>query len=188
MKNSSRGFSVIVLFLIILGLILAGVVIYPKIKVLKVNSGAAKTRAVPDNWLTYENQTYYYEIKYPPEFHAQGQGEPPYPPPPAGMSFTFKYDNGEWCDFTIKSLTSDFFGEMDSLRSDGKNVEHQIKLNTLTGSYFDAQGGEAFNRSYYFFNKGIYYTFGYNYKIGAKYSQNCADTAEKMTSSFKVTN
>ena len=57
-----------------------------------------------DQWLTYTNDSYQYEIKYHRDWHKQEENEPPYPPPPAGMNFSRRWlEPLEVCDFQISS-------------------------------------------------------------------------------------
>lgn len=189
MRQKGGFISILLIFIIIA--VIVGLLILLFIKkggFTFENSNQAEENIIPDNWLTYENPTYFYKIKYEPSFHAQGPNEPPHPPPPAGMSFTKNWDNGEYCDFTMLSSTRDFFGELKSLQEDEKYTETETKIDNQKALYFDYQGGEALNRSYYLYHKGIYYIFGYNYKVAAKYSQDCADIVSKMVSSFELTN
>ncbi len=142
----------------------------------------------PENWLVYQNETYSYQISYPPTFHAQGDNEPPYPPPPVSKAFTLRYDNGEWCDFTIFASTNieGFKGEISSIREQGKDTESLVPVAGVNAIVFDAQGGDAIDRSYYIDQNNPHLRMGYNYRPAGKYSQECADTVSKMISSFKL--
>ncbi|MDD5415410.1 MAG: hypothetical protein PHE48_00180 [Candidatus Daviesbacteria bacterium] len=142
---------------------------------------------IPDDWLTFKNTTYLYQINYPPQFHAQGDKEPPYPPPPVSKSFTLKYDNGEWCDFAIVASTNieGFRGEIASIREQGKDTESLTTIAGVAAFVFDAQGGDAINRTYYLDQNNPRLRMGYNYRPAGKYSQECADIVTKMVSSFK---
>ena len=178
-KNYSRGFiNLIALILIVFLIGGAGVFLFKNKK-----TENKKT----DNWLTYENTTYHYQIRYHPQFHAQGKNEPPYPPPPTGMSFSRRWENNEWCDFGIMASTDadGFKGEIDNIRQQGSEVESQATIAGVSTIVFDAQGGDAINRSYYLTRDGAHFRFGYNYRPAAKYSQECADVVIKMVSSFK---
>ena len=192
-KKQFQGF-VLPIALVLVALLAVGALTFfllknkkiPNIPSLKP-SGQTENNQIPDGWLTYENPTYHYKISYPPQFHAQGKNEPPYPPPPTGMSFTKKWDNGEWCDFAILVApgVNGFEAEIESIRKEAKEVETTTTLAGLPTSIFDAQGGDAINKTYYLTKGTTQYRFGYNYRPAAKYSQECADVVTKMVSSFK---
>jgi len=195
MSKFQRGFVALLPILVILLIVGAGSVYFLKYSKAKIGSlptaltGAkpeSKDDQISDDWLTYQNKTYSYQISYPPNFHAQGDNEPPYPPPPVSKAFTFKYDNGEWCDFTILASTNieGFRGEIASIREEGKETESLVPLAEVTAIVFDAQGGDAINRSYYLDQNNPRLRMGYNYRPAGKYSQECANIVSKMVSSF----
>ncbi len=176
--------------LILIALAIVGLIIFAFIKKGGFSpqpDSEEQSSEIPTEWPLYKNPVYLYQIRYHPDFHVQGDNEPPYPPPPAGMSFTKKWDNGEHCDFLILTTLDDNAGEIESLRQGGSDVEHQTTVSGIDAIYFDHQGGEAIDRSYYLDHKGIYYRFGYNYRPAAKYSQDCADIVSKMVASFEIT-
>ncbi len=143
--------------------------------------------AAPDDWLTYQNPKYNYQISYPAKFHAQADNEPPYPPPPVSKAFTYKYDNGEWCDFLFLGSVNieGFKGEISLIRDEGKETESIVPIAGVNAIVFDAQGGEAIDRTYYIDQNNPVLRMGYSYKAAGKYSQDCADIIEKMVASFK---
>lgn len=198
MFKFQKGFVVALLPILIVFLIVgAGSLYFLKNSKIKIGSSPSTTsptgakpgsegNQIPNDWLVYQNETYSYQISYPPNFHAQGDKEPPYPPPPVTKSFTFKYDNGEWCDFTILASTNieGFKGEISSIRGEGKETESLAIVAGVTAIVEDAQGGDAINRTYYLDQNNPHLRMGYNYRPAGKYSQECADIVSKMVSSF----
>lgn len=150
-------------------------------------TSAPKNEPLPDGWLTYTNDTFHYQISYHPDWHAQGENEPPYPPPPAGKSFSYKWDNDEWCDFGILSFNGPDAnqGEIDSIRQQGSDVESKTTLDSIQAIVFDTMGGEAISKTFYLVKGDISYRLGYNYKVGGKHGGQCADVVNTMLASFK---
>jgi hypothetical protein len=186
MFKLQKGFAMVLLpILLVLLVVGAGAVYF--LKTSKVKTGEESNQA-SDDWLVYKNETYSYQISYPPNFHAQGDKEAPYPPPPVTKSFTLKYDNGEWCDFMILASTNieGFKGEISSIRGEGKETESLVNVAGVTAIVFDAQGGDAINRTYYIDQNNPHLRMGYNYRPAGKYSQECADVVTAMVSSFKL--
>ena len=199
MSRFQKGFVVTLLPILVILLIAgAGSLYFLKNSKIKIGSlppvpsptgvkSADEGNQASDDWLVYQNKTYSYQISYPPNFHAQGDNEPPYPPPPVSKSFTLKYDNGEWCDFAILASTDieGFRGEIANIRQQGKDTESLTTLAGVTAFVFDAQGGDAINRSYYLDQNNPRLRMGYNYRPAGKYSQDCANIVSKMISSLR---
>jgi hypothetical protein len=195
-KRSSEGFiELVILVLVVLALGVGGVYF------LKSKTGMAELIPIgpagpeeeeeeaqmPDDWLTYENETYGYKIRYHPEFRPQGENEPPYPAPPVGKGFTYRWDNNEWCDFGILvSVGADAYsGEIENIRERGNDVESEAIIDGEKAIVFDAMGGEAISRSYYVSKNDIQIRFGYNYRVAGKYSQECGERVKLMVDSFE---
>jgi hypothetical protein len=189
-KRNSKGVISLIL-LILIALLVGGGAFYFIYKKQPVKIGqpskTSEESKIPDDWLTYENSTYHYQINYPSDFHAQGENEPPYPAPPAGKSFSYRWDNNEYCDFGILVATDadGYSGEIENIRQQGNDVESQGTVDGVPAIIFDAMGGDAISRSYYLTKDNVHFRFGYNYRIAAKYSQDCADIVSLMVSSFK---
>ena len=195
-NRNTRGFAPIIYILVAL-LLIGGAFYFLRNSSQKGGSGKPalefntkpeqKESQIPSSWLTYKNPVYNYEIKYHPDFHAQEGNEPPYPPPPTGMSFNRTWDNNEWCSFQILVFTDTdgFKGEIESIRKEGKDIEAQTMVNGISAITFDAMGGEAIDKTYYLDHDSKHFRMGYNYKVAGKYSQDCADVVTKMISSFK---
>ena len=196
-KENTKGFAAIIFILIVLLLVGGGVFFFVKNSSQKGGNNQPtfefntqpeqKESQIPDDWLTYQNPKFNYEIKYHPDFHAQQNNEPPYPPPPTGMSFSRTWDNQEWCSYEILVFTDTdgFGGEIESIRKEGKDIESQATIDGVSAIVFDTMGGEAISRTYYLDKDSKHFRMGYNYKVAGKYSQDCADIVTKMPSSFK---
>lgn len=194
-KLSAGVVSLVVLAIIIALVVGGGIVLLRKNIPLPLGGPTATPggetnpdNTVPADWPVFKNETYKYQINYPPNFHVQGKNEPPYPPPPVTQSFSFRYDNGEHCDFEIlaSSNIEGFRGEIAGIREQGRDTE---SIQTLVGVpviVFDAQGGNAISRSFYIDQNNPRLRMGYNYEPAAKYSQECGDTVAKMVASFKL--
>lgn len=140
-----------------------------------------------DDWETYINNEYKYQLKYHKKWHKQGDNEPPYPPPPAGMSFSRRGpDPVESCDFAILSSSDSkaYQGEIQSLRDERDYQEIADTLAGVPAIRFISDKNGYYNTSYYLENNGFSYRVGYNYNLTGVNGQECKDVFEKMISSF----
>jgi len=186
-QKNNRGVAVLLVVAATV-LLLGGVLSYLKISVKKNDQQPQLISQIPDNWLIYRNPVHNYEIKYPPEFHAQTADEPPYPPPPTGMSFSRNWDNSNWCNLEIITFTDadGFKGEINNLRQRKEDIESQAVIGGVSATVFDTQDSEAIHRSYYFDKETRHFRLGYNYNIAGKYSQDCTEIISRMIASFKL--
>lgn len=146
-----------------------------------------KEETFDDQWLIYTNDKYQYEIKYHLDWKKQGENEPPYPPPPAGMNFSRKWlEPLEVCDFQISSsdLEDNFQGEIESLSQDSEREITQATIGGEKATKFTFSNETQLVENYYFTHNGNAFNLGFNILRGEHFNT-CQQVFEKMITSFK---
>ena len=143
--------------------------------------------AYDERWQTYTNERFGYEIKYHLDWRKQGENEPPYPPPPATMSFGRKWAEPlEVCDFEISSRDSlgTFAGEVESLSKDPENTRTEAKISGEKAVKFSLSNEIQLVESYYLEHNGNSYRMGFNILRGPNFNT-CQQVFDLMVASFK---
>jgi len=70
------------------------------------------------DWGTYNNEEYFYQIKYPSGTKVQKEGEPPFPGPPQGVQFSVQLDESRYCNVGVEANGFNQY-EIDDLRGKG---------------------------------------------------------------------
>lgn len=140
-----------------------------------------------NEWLTYTNDKYAYEIKYHQDWYKQGENEPPYPPPPEGMNFSRKWENPlEICDFQISTSENetDFDGQAQSLSQDSTYQKTTTNIAGEDATKFSISNETQLVESYYFKHNGSAYILGFNILRGNNFNT-CQQVFEQMLASFR---
>ncbi|OGV89217.1 hypothetical protein A2Z41_03860 [Microgenomates group bacterium RBG_19FT_COMBO_39_10] len=141
-----------------------------------------------DQWLTYTNDSYQYEIKYHRDWHKQEENEPPYPPPPAGMNFSRRWlEPLEVCDFQISSsdIVDNFEGEIESLSQDTNKQMSQAVIAGQKATKFVSSTENQLVESYYLTYKRNSFSLGFNILRGEHFNT-CQQVFNQMIASFKL--
>ena len=147
----------------------------------------SKKPKLQNKWLTYENKKFDYKINWHIDWHKQDENEPPYPPPPVGINFGRRFDNGDSCDFGIMSSTSkdNFQGEIENLQRDKKYKVASSKIDQVETLEFFYQSDKQLVKSYYFTDNNNAYRMGFNINAQGSNSQLCLNVFKKMVNSFE---
>ena len=139
-----------------------------------------------NQWLTYSNDAYNYEIKYHQDWHKQGENEPPYPPPPAGMNFSRKWESPlEICDFQISAsdIETNFDGEAQNLSQNSTYQKTTANIAEENATKFSLSNETQLVESYYFKHNGFSYILGFNILRGPNFNT-CQQVFKMMLASF----
>lgn len=140
-------------------------------------------------FLTYRNPKYNYEIKWRQQWHKQADNEPPYPPPPASMTFSRKFSTNppEICDYSILAFdgADNFNAEIESLKKDSTHTQSTKTIAGQKATAFLINNDFQRVETYYFTHKDAAFRMGYNFIKTSRTQQECLPTFEKMTQSFK---
>ena len=142
-----------------------------------------------EGFVTYRNDKYKYEIKWRQGWKKQGENEPPYPPPPAGMTFSrmFSNDPPEVCDYSILVFdgASSFDGEIEFLKNDDKYRSISKTIANKKVMAFIVNNDYQHVENYYFSHKDVAYRMVYNFIKTDRTERECLPVFEKMVDSFK---
>ena len=183
--------SKIRILIILLLIISVGLIVGYKKWFLQKDNNTSEPNQIEDqteSWKTYNNPTYHYSIKYHPDWHAQEENEPPYPPPPVGMSFSRRWnETGESCDFSIMSsnIADNFDGEIENIRQQKERQETTANINGVTAIQFSQSSGDSTTKTFYLTRNNISYRIGYNYSHNKAHQDLCFEVLEKMISTFQ---
>ena len=143
-------------------------------------------------FVSYVNPKFNYEIKWRQEWHKQGDNEPPYPPPPASMTFSRKFSTDdtapEICDFSILAFdgSNSFDGEIESQIDEPGFKQRSFNFgNSLTGTLFMTDNDYQKVKTIYFRHHNAAFRMGYNMIKTDRTLQECLPTFEKMIDSFR---
>jgi len=143
-------------------------------------------------FVSYVNPKFNYEIKWRQEWRKQGDNEPPYPPPPASMSFSRKFSTDdtspEICDFSILAFdgADSFDGELESRINEPEFKQRGFNFgNSLSGSLFMIDNDFQKVKTIYFKHHNAAFRMGYNITKTERTMQECLPTFEKMIDSFR---
>ncbi len=141
------------------------------------------------DWQTYTNPKFGYSIKYHTDWHKQGENEPPYPPPPSGMTFSKKWGSSlDYCDFTISAsdIADNFAGEIESLNQNPQYAHSAATFAGVSATKFTHQSPTQLVETYYFQKSPNSYSVGYNIGRGDHFDL-CQSVFNQMLSSFHFT-
>lgn len=154
---------------------------------LKLTITPGQEQELNEEWLAYTNDKYAYEIKYHQDWYKQGENEPPYPPPPAGINFSRKWENPlEICDFQISSsdIVDNFDGEAQSLSQDPSYQQSTVSIAGEEATKFSLSNEAQLVESYYFKHNNNAYILGFNILRGDNFNT-CQQVFEQMLVSFR---
>jgi len=142
-----------------------------------------------EGFVTYRNDKYKYEIRWRQEWKKQSENEPPYPAPPAGMTFSrnFSNDPPEFCGYSILVFdgANSFDGEMEVLKNDDKYRRIGKTIANIKGVAFIVNNDYQHVENYYFSHNDAAYRMGYNFIKTDRTERECLPVFEKMVDSFK---
>ncbi len=151
---------------------------------------AKKSSNLMSDWKTYTNTQMGYTINYPADWSVQKEGEPPYPGPPRGVTFSIRVGGMEtvenpsyYCSIGISVSTYDDQSEMTSLENKGY-AKSSIKVTGISATRF-SKDHPGIADAVYFSRNGKHYRISRNRGFGTKYESEYKLVFNQMLDSFK---